>query len=192
MVIAVLLIIGIWVVVAKGGFEKDIITSDNSNQMSEINTSADTSANTSTNTASPWVNNQPSVTTSNNADVTQTTTDDWEGEYRFVEFGDIVPDSDPMRYDAYAYTTLSVYLSHGSYQVTITQQIEGKEKIERRGIARVDEAGLLQVTSDQGAWFVTLENGDFGANNDTKMTWIDLKPLLPGTANAVFMHRNIL
>jgi hypothetical protein len=183
--IALLLIIGIGVVVMKDSFKKDeAVTVNDSNQMNESNTNT-TTGNISGQTAV----NQPVVTP---AVVTSSEQIDWDGIYQIVEFGNVVPDSDPMSYDAYGYTDIEIVFMHDKgFEVTISQNMNkinnnSRSDMGSSGTGRINTSGLFEVISHEGEILLTLEHGNFGANKDTRIYWGKTSPLLQTTTNKYF------
>lgn len=172
-------------------------TDTNSNVVTEGSATTTTTTGTSTSPASNQVsvstNGSSNVTTGGNVYVTNSDAVDWEGKYQIVEFGKIVPDSSPMRYDAYAYTDITVKKQNTAYVVSIVLTNDtNKKTLEGRGV--VNAAGVLEVYSPEQSLLFTLETYESDrVNADTKFTWVNLKSQLnDGAGDIYFMKRKDL
>ncbi len=180
-----------------GIFKKDVTLTDISNQMTESNSEA-----TSTNpVANPVVTNptpNPSPTLTQNPivaplPVTDSESVEWAGKYQIVEFGDIIPDSSPMKYDDYAYTDVVVRREGDAYTVSIMlTHNDKKTTIKARGIENASR--VLEVYSESDILLCTLETYKSDrVNADTKFTWVNLKSQLnDGNGDVYYMKRQNL
>jgi hypothetical protein len=179
-IIVMLLIIG--VIVAQQVFKKDDAVIIDVNQMEETNTQNSTST-----TPAVPVYNQPSATTSTSG-TPPYYIEDWEGKYQIVEFGNLIPDSNPMAYDAYGYTDIEIVFMHDKgVEVTMSQRTGTGTPRPIYGTGRITPEGEFEILSPTGSVLVTLKQGDFGANTDTQITWGTLSPVLETTTNK-FVH----
>ncbi len=188
-VIALVLIIGIGAFIMKGNTKKDMLI-NNQDQVAE----GTVATSTATGTLIPPVPtpSPTNVVVDNNVPVTNSAVD-WEGKYQIVEFGKIVPDSSPMRYDAYAYTDITVKKQNTAYAVSIVLTNDtDKKTLEGRGV--VNAAGVLEVYSPEQSLLFTLETYESDrVNADTKFTWVNLKSQLnDGAGDIYFMKRKDL
>lgn len=195
-IIAALLIIGAGVIVVKRDSKKDMTTDTNSDVVTEGGATTTTTIGISTLPVSNQVpiptNGPGNVTTGDDARVADVVAVDWEGKYKIVEFGDIVPDSSPMRYDAYAYTDITITKIDDAYAVLIVLTKDtSKTTLQGRGV--VNSVSALEVySSDQNLLFTLEAYESDRVNADTKLTWVNLKPQLSNTAGVYYMERQDL
>jgi hypothetical protein len=114
----------------------------------------------------------------------------WAGKYQIIEFGEVIPDSNPMKYDAYAYTDFIVTdngLEH-DVSIALTNKDGRKTTMNGYGVRNIDRA--LEVYSESNKLLFILE--DYTSDRvyaDTKFTWVNLQPQLSNTAGVYYMKR---
>lgn len=191
-IIPVLLIIGAGVIVVKRDSNKDMTPDINSNVEPQGSATTTVTNGVPTSQMPSQAPAPINVTTGNGAHVTSSNVVNWSGKYQIVEFGNVVPDSSPMKYDAYAYTDITVTSQSDSYTVSIVRTKDThKTTLQGRGV--VNAVGALEVySSDQSLLFTLDTYKSDRVNADTQFTWVDLKPQLSNTAGVYYMKRQSL
>lgn len=191
-IIAIVVMIGIGVFIIKGNSKKDMTVNTALNETSEGSVATSTATGTSTpHTVTPQV---PPTVHSNEPQIIhegpEFTLRTWAGKYQIVEFGEVIPDSNPMKYDAYAYTDFIITDNGLEYDVSIvlTNDDGRKTSLKGYGIRNINRA--LEVYSESNKLLFILE--DYTSDRvyaDTKLTWVNLKPQLSNTAGVYYMKR---